>query len=158
MLEKVGCDHVKALAQAEAAFSMDDTKDPLAEASSMGRIFFTDIWANGGGEIAHEIMKKSEKDIHEAWIQAKQAEEAAEHERHIGIVSRHLALAFVFMTSNWLIFSTVAELSPPLEPFDPLADPEMKEAIEIINVAKYIVDEVVNKLLNEVAEKVLKED
>jgi hypothetical protein len=34
----------------------------------------------------------------------------------------------------------------------------MKEAIEIINVAKYIVDEVVNKLLNEVAEKVLKED
>jgi hypothetical protein len=29
----VGCDHVKTLAQAEAAFSMDDTKDPSAEAS-----------------------------------------------------------------------------------------------------------------------------
>jgi Cu2+-containing amine oxidase len=54
-------------------------------------------------------------------------------------------------------FSTAAELSPPPEPFDPLADPEMKKAIEIINIAESIVDEVVNKLLNEVAEKVLKE-
>jgi hypothetical protein len=34
----------------------------------------------------------------------------------------------------------------------------MKEALEIINMAEYIVDEVVNKLLNEVAEKILKED
>jgi hypothetical protein len=49
-------------------------------------------------------------------------------------------------------------LSPPPEPFDPLADLETKEALEIINMAESIVDEVVNKLLNEVAEKVLKED
>jgi hypothetical protein len=34
----------------------------------------------------------------------------------------------------------------------------MKEALQIINMAKSIVDEVVNKLLNEVAEKVLKEE
>jgi hypothetical protein len=45
-----------------------------------------------------------------------------------------------------------------LSPFNPLADPEMKEALEIINMAESIVDEVVNKLLNEVAEKILKED
>jgi hypothetical protein len=56
-----------------------------------------------------------------------------------------------------LIFSTAAELPPPPEPLDPLADPETKKAIEIINMAEAIVDEVVNKLLNEVAEKVLKE-
>jgi hypothetical protein len=56
-----------------------------------------------------------------------------------------------------IFFSTAAELSPPPEPFDPLADLEMKKAIEIINIAESIVDEVVNKLLNEVAEKVLKE-
>jgi hypothetical protein len=37
--------------------------------------------------MAHKIMKKSEKDIHDAWVQAKQAEEAAERERRIGIVS-----------------------------------------------------------------------
>jgi hypothetical protein len=32
ILEKAGCDHVKTLAQAEVAFSVDDTKDPSAEA------------------------------------------------------------------------------------------------------------------------------
>jgi hypothetical protein len=57
-----------------------------------------------------------------------------------------------------LIFSIAAELPPPAEPFDPLADPETMKAIEIINMAEAIVDEVVNKLLNEVAEKVLKEE
>jgi hypothetical protein len=34
----------------------------------------------------------------------------------------------------------------------------MKEALDIINMAESIVDEVVNKLLNEVEEKVLKEE
>jgi hypothetical protein len=55
-------------------------------------------------------------------------------------------------------FSTAAELSPPPEPFDPLADPKTKEALEVINMAESIVDEVINKLLNEVAEKIMKED
>jgi hypothetical protein len=43
VLEKAGCDHVRTLAQAEATFSMDDTKDPSAEASFLGGKFFTDI-------------------------------------------------------------------------------------------------------------------
>jgi hypothetical protein len=34
----------------------------------------------------------------------------------------------------------------------------MKEALDIINMAESIVDEVINKLLHEVAEKVLKEE
>jgi hypothetical protein len=58
---------------------------------------YNDIWVNGGREMAHEIMKKSEKDIHDARLQAKQVEEVVEHERRIGIVSRHLTLAFVFV-------------------------------------------------------------
>jgi hypothetical protein len=55
-----------------------------------------------------------------------------------------------------LVFSTAVELSPPPELFNPLANPETKKAIEIINIAESIVDEAVNKLLNEIAEKVLK--
>jgi hypothetical protein len=96
-MEKAECDHVKTLAQTEAAFSVDDTKDPTAEASLMGRKFCTDIWANGGREIAQEIMKKSEKDIHDARVEAKQAEKAAARERRISIVSQHLASTFVFV-------------------------------------------------------------
>jgi hypothetical protein len=53
---------------------------------NMGGKIFTDIWENGGREMAHEIMKKSEKDIHEAREASKKAEEAAERERRIGIV------------------------------------------------------------------------
>jgi hypothetical protein len=71
-----------------------------------------------------------------------------------------MAFSFVVCFCNFELidFSTAAELSPPPEPFDPLADPETKKAIEIINIAESIVEEVVNKLLNEIAEKVLKED
>jgi hypothetical protein len=49
-------------------------------------------------------------------------------------------------------------LFPSPEPFDPLADPETKKTIEIINMAEAIVDEVVTKLLTEAADKVLKEE
>jgi hypothetical protein len=48
ILEKLGCDHVKALAQTEATLSIEDTKDPSAEASLVGGKFFTDIWENSG--------------------------------------------------------------------------------------------------------------
>jgi hypothetical protein len=86
VLEKAGCEHVKTLAQAKTAFSVDDTKDPLVEASLLGGKFFTDIWDNGGREMAHEIMKKSEKDILDSRETTKKAEKAAELEKRIGIV------------------------------------------------------------------------
>jgi hypothetical protein len=54
--------------------------------------------------------------------------------------------------------SITTELSPPPDPYNPLADPEMEEALDIIGIANSIMDEVVDKLLNEVAEKVLKEE
>jgi hypothetical protein len=87
ILEKAGCDHVKAVAQAEAAFSIDDTEDPSAEATLMGGKFYNNVWMNGGRELAHEIIKKSEKDTHDARAETKRAEEAIERERHIGIIS-----------------------------------------------------------------------
>jgi hypothetical protein len=74
ILEKAGCEHVKILAQAEAAFSIEDTKDPSAEASLIGGKFFTDIWENVGRGMAHKIIKKSEKDSHDAREAAKAAE------------------------------------------------------------------------------------
>jgi hypothetical protein len=85
ILEKSGCNHVKALARAEASLAIDDMKDPSAEASLVGGKFFTDIWENGGREMAHEIIKKSKKDTHDAREATKAAEKAAELERRIGI-------------------------------------------------------------------------
>jgi hypothetical protein len=56
------------------------------------------------------------------------------------------------------IFCDVAELSPPPEPYDPEADLAMKEALDMIKIANEAVDEAIDRLLNEAAEKVLKED
>jgi hypothetical protein len=56
------------------------------------------------------------------------------------------------------LFFTTAELSPPHEPYNPEADPAMKEALEMIRIANKVVDEAVNRLLNEATEKILKED
>jgi hypothetical protein len=66
----------------------------------MGRKFYNDVWVNGGREMAQEIIKKSEKDTHDARVEARQAEEAAEREKRIGIIFWLLASAFVFVASD----------------------------------------------------------
>jgi transposase InsO family protein len=62
-----------------------DTKDPSTEATLMGGKFYSDVWVNGGRELAHEIIKKNEKYTHDAREEARRTEEAAERERRIGI-------------------------------------------------------------------------
>jgi hypothetical protein len=46
--------------------------------------------------MAHKIMKKSEKDIHDARVQAKQAEEAAEREKRICIIFASFGFGICF--------------------------------------------------------------
>jgi hypothetical protein len=100
ILEKARCGHIKAIAQAEATFSVDDTKDPSAEATLIGRKFYNDVWVNDGRQLAHEIIKKSEKDTHDARAEAKRAEEAAERERRIGIIFWLFSFGTCFVASN----------------------------------------------------------
>jgi hypothetical protein len=54
--------------------------------------------------------------------------------------------------------SIIADLSPLPEPYGPLADPVVKQARDVMSVANSIVDEVVDRMLNEAAENILKED
>jgi hypothetical protein len=105
ILEKAECGHIKAIAQAEATFSVDDTKDPSVEATLIGGKFYNDVWVNDGWELAHEIIKKSEKDTHDARAEAKRAEEAAERERRIGIIFGFLAsvLALWLRTNQFFL-------------------------------------------------------
>jgi hypothetical protein len=83
-LEKTGYEHVKAAAQEEVIFSIDDTKEPSVEATLMGGKFYSDVWMKGGREIADEAIKKSEKESHDAQAEAKEVEEAAERALIIG--------------------------------------------------------------------------
>jgi hypothetical protein len=43
IVEKAGSEHVKAAAQDEAAFYLNDTKDPSAKATLMGRKFYSNV-------------------------------------------------------------------------------------------------------------------
>jgi hypothetical protein len=69
-----------------------------------------------------------------------------------------IKLRYLLYGFELICLPTSAELSPPPELYDPLADPETREALEIISMANSIIDEVVDKLLNKVAEKVLSEE
>jgi hypothetical protein len=62
------------------------------------------------------------------------------------------------MTLNLFTVCITTALSPPPEPAEPLADPKAKEEDEIIKMVEAIMDKVVDQLLNEAAEVVLKED
>ena len=66
ILEKVGCDHAKAVAQPDFAFSADDVRNPSAEATTLGGKFYSEVWLKGGREIADEAIKKNEKESHGA--------------------------------------------------------------------------------------------
>jgi len=56
------------------------------------------------------------------------------------------------------LYFNAAELSLPLEPYNHETDPSVKGALDMIRIANEAVDEAVDKLLNEAADKVLKED
>jgi hypothetical protein len=66
ILEKAGCEHVKAAAQPGFVFSADDTKDPSTEASTLGERFYSDVWMKGGRQMADEAIRKNEKESHDA--------------------------------------------------------------------------------------------
>jgi hypothetical protein len=62
----------------------------------------------------------------------------------------------LWLRTNSLFITTELSLLP--EPYNPLANPEMKEALDVMSLANSIIDEVVDKLLNEVTEKILREE
>jgi hypothetical protein len=158
ILEKVGCDHAKAVAQPDFAFSTDDIKNPSAEATTLGGKFYFEVWLKGGREIADEAIRRNENESHDALEEAKRAEEAVERARLIGMqFLTHFRKFFSFDTNIYLCLNA-AELSPPPEPYNPEADPSVKEVLDIIKIANDAIDEAIDRLLNEAADKVLRED
>jgi uncharacterized protein (DUF1697 family) len=71
ILEKSGCQHVKAATQMETVFTVDNTKDPSAEVTLMGGKFYSNVWMKGGREIADEAIKKNEKETQQSREEGK---------------------------------------------------------------------------------------
>jgi hypothetical protein len=69
----------------------------------------------------------------------------------------HFGKFFSFDTYRYLCLNA-AKLYPCPEPYNPEADPSVKEALDIIKIANDAIDEAVDRLLNEATDKVLGED
>jgi hypothetical protein len=63
ILEKADCKHVQAAARPGLVFSVEDIKNPLAEASTIGGKFYSDVWMKGCHEITDEAIRKKQERI-----------------------------------------------------------------------------------------------
>jgi hypothetical protein len=66
-------------------------------------------------------------------------------------------LSYFSFVSDKNLYFDAAELSPPPEPYDPDTYPALKCTFDEIKIVNGAIDEAVEKLLNETAERVLKE-
>jgi hypothetical protein len=64
---------------------VSDVKDPSAEDISLSGKFYSEVWTNGGQEMADEAIRKNEKGSHIASEEARRVEEAAERKRRISM-------------------------------------------------------------------------
>jgi hypothetical protein len=85
ILEKVDCDHAKAIIWPEFVLSADDMKSPLAEASALSGKFYSEVWLKGGREVADKAIRRKEKETQDALEEARRAKEVAERARLIGM-------------------------------------------------------------------------
>jgi hypothetical protein len=83
VLEKVGCEHAKAVVQPGFSLSANDIKNPSVEATSLGGKFYSEVWLKGGREIADVDIRKKEKESHDALEEARRTEEATARPRLI---------------------------------------------------------------------------
>jgi hypothetical protein len=67
-------------------------------------------------------------------------------------------LSYFSYVSDKILYFGVAKLSPPPEPYNPDSDPALKGTLNEIRIVNTSIDDIVEKLLNEAAERVLKED
>jgi hypothetical protein len=63
ILEKSGCDHVKAATQTEDIFTVENTKDPSAEATLLGGKFYSNVLIEGRQELDAEAIKRMRKKL-----------------------------------------------------------------------------------------------
>jgi hypothetical protein len=57
LFEKAGCDHAKSIIQPELLVSANGIREPSAEATTLGGKFYSEVWMNGGREIADEAIR-----------------------------------------------------------------------------------------------------
>ena len=57
LLEKAGYEHAKVVIQTEFSLSANDIKEPSAETTALSGKLYSEVWMNGGREIANEAIR-----------------------------------------------------------------------------------------------------
>jgi hypothetical protein len=63
ILEKVGCDHAKAVAQPDFAFSADDVRNLSTEATTLGGKFYSEVWLKVAEKLLMKPLKRMRKSL-----------------------------------------------------------------------------------------------
>jgi hypothetical protein len=84
LLEKASCEHARAVIQPDFSVSVTDIKEPSAKAITLSGKFYSELWMNGGREMADEAIRQNKEESHIVLEEARKAKEAAERERRIG--------------------------------------------------------------------------
>jgi hypothetical protein len=61
ILEKAGCEQIKVVAQSNFTFSVDDIKNPSAEAATLGGKFYFEIWLKGDKKSLMKPLKRTKR-------------------------------------------------------------------------------------------------
>jgi hypothetical protein len=67
LLEKVGCDHAKAVIQPDFLVLANDIKSPSAEVAALSGKFYSKVWLKGRREIANEAIRKMRRSLMLPW-------------------------------------------------------------------------------------------
>jgi hypothetical protein len=63
LFEKASCKHAKVVIQPDFAVSTDEVKEPSAEAIALPGKFYSEVWLNGGREIADKAIRQNEEEV-----------------------------------------------------------------------------------------------
>jgi hypothetical protein len=67
VLEKVGCEHAKAVAQPGFPLLANDIKNPSTKAIALGGKFYSEVWLKGGRDLTDEAIRKRRKKLMMPW-------------------------------------------------------------------------------------------
>lgn len=150
LLDKARCEHVKVASQPEFKYYVDDNKIPLAEATELGRKFYTDVWLGGGKKLVDEVARENVRNV------------------------SFYRLFFCFGTQNFSVYTKTHKLtkkaeaikeplrlkeledalSPEPKEYNPDEDSLLQDWLAHLDMLYKTVDKVVDDVFNNVPERV----
>lgn len=177
LLDKARCEHVKVASQLEFKYYVDDNKIPLAEATELGRKFYTDVWLGGGKKLVDEVARENVRNVsfyrlffcfgtqnfsvytktHKLTKKAEAIKEPLRLKELEGNLHTYLRKLQIFSYVSLRVklhISYTDALSPEPKEYNPDEDPLLQDWLAHLDMLYKTVDKVVDDVFNNVPERV----